>query len=114
MLKQTFEEKLKKVKPEKNGMPEVKSKEYFPSVHFDSKTLPEIKDWEVGEEYVVVMKLKQTSYSEHENDKENTADASFDIVEIGVLDKEDNNETDDEEDLKISKAKLMNKYGKHS
>lgn len=103
MLKETFEAKLKKVKPEKMDMPE--SSEYYPSVHFDSKTLPEIKDWKVGEEYVVVVKAKMKSYSEHKEG----ADASFDIVEIGVLDKEVDDK-DDEGDMETSKAKLKKKY----
>lgn len=76
--------KLKKIPTEKwdnKGL----DAPYFPGVNFDTKQIPEIKEWEVGETYQIVLEIKQTSKSE---DKEGKVNASFDITGYKVLDGE--------------------------
>jgi len=65
------------------------SGKYLPTLYFDEKQVPEIKDWEVGEEYDVVLRLKQTSKNENELEPdENNLNAGFNIVAYKVLDSE--------------------------
>lgn len=35
-----------------------------PSIGFDTGELPEVKDWKVGEEYEVILRIKQTGMHE--------------------------------------------------
>ena len=105
MLKELLKSKLEKVKPEKMGM-EMESK-HFPMLHLSSDNLSEIKDWDVGEDYHLVLKVKQKS----KNEDDKMTNASFDIIEIGVLDEESEDDMGDEEgDMSMSKSKLMKKY----
>lgn len=85
MLKELLEEKLKEVEPEKPQEIKDSIGEYYPSLYLNSDTLPEIKDWDVGEEYYLVMKVEQKSKSANINEKEERWAADFDIKEIGVL-----------------------------
>lgn len=50
-------------------------KGYLPTVHIDSKHLAEIKDWKVGETYV--LKVRQVSRTE---EKDGSVHASFEVV----------------------------------
>lgn len=105
MLKEMFEEKLKKVKPHKMSTLESSvEKEHYPTVYLTSDTLPEIKDWEVGEEYKIVMIVEQKSKSMNVEGKEEKYNADFAIKKIGCMDMEG---SEDEED---SKEKLKEKY----
>lgn len=84
--------KLKKIPTEKwdnklSDMP------YSPSVNFDTKQIPEIKDWEVGETYQVVFEIKQMNKSEN---KDGMVNAGFDILGYKILG-EDMSDTDIEE-----------------
>ena len=87
MLKELLKEKMEKVKPHKMDEPSEIKKEYFPTLHLNSKDLAEIKDWEVGKDYYVAMKITQTSSDMQSDEKGERWSASFDIKEIGVLDK---------------------------
>jgi hypothetical protein len=111
MLAEMLKEKMEKVKPEKMGEMDKPAKEYFPSFCLNSKTLPEIKDWEVGEEYYLVLKVEQKSKNMHADDKDEKWHADFDIKEIGVLDKEDQvDEEDASDDKMLDKKELKKKY----
>jgi hypothetical protein len=71
---------MKKVTPTSGA--ELPSKEkYYPSIHLSSKDLKEIKNWEVGKTYKVILEIKQKSMSE---DADKTISASFDIIKIGI------------------------------
>lgn len=71
---------FRKVQGEKfNGMPE---RVHFPSIHLNQKQLPEIKDWEVGKNYEIALKVRQTSKREDDDKK---ISGSFDIVGIKVF-----------------------------
>ena len=61
---------------------------WLPNISFSAKELPEIKEWKVGNEYEMTIKVKMTSFSKNERtlmggseSKENT-NASFDILGI--------------------------------
>lgn len=105
MIKQILAEKNLQVaesyvvKPEKAedygmGMPTSSGgskKEYYPEISLDSDTLPEIKGWEVGKDYVVVLKLTQISKNidKDEDDETEETNSRFEIKEIGVVDTKD-------------------------
>lgn len=50
-----------------------------PSLYIDSKDLKAIKDWSVGQDYEVIVKMRMTSMSEREN---GTVSGSFEIESI--------------------------------
>ena len=120
MIKKTLEKENLKVaesylvKPEKSGgccgeVPKA-TKEYFPSISLDSRVLPEIKDWELDEEYTVVLKItmKSKSMNTRGEKKEEVYDGYFDIKEAGVVEttKEEKKE---EGDNKV-KAEIKKMY----
>ncbi len=113
MLKELLNEQTKKivktylVKPEESNLDMQGSEKYYPSIHLNSKNLPAIKDWEVGEEYSVMLKIKQTSKS-IENDQE--CSGSFEIREILVLPHEEKEEEKHEEKEKWD-SNLKKLYG---
>lgn len=115
MLRELLKEKLNKVKPEKGGEP-VSSKEYFPNIYLKAKDLPEIKEWEVGEDYYLLLKVTMRSKEEYETSNEERCSASFDIKEIGSVEgknkMEDEEDEYEDEDSELTKAQLMKKYGK--
>ncbi len=88
--------KLKKIKSGKKviglDMPMMDS--YPPTVHLNDTQVPEIKDWDVGETYQIVMDVKQTSKSE---DKNGNVNSSFEVV--GYKPVEDDMSDSDLEDL---------------
>ena len=59
--------------------------EMMPTLHLTSKQLPEIKKWEVGHEYTIVMTVKQTSYSINTDE----ASAGFEILSVKEGEKEE-------------------------
>lgn len=74
---------LRKIKPQTGDRfgdvsPPTKNKEVFPRFRIELVHLPEAKKWDIGKEYHVLLKLKQTgiSISRFQND------AEFDIIGI--------------------------------
>lgn len=65
------------------------SEGYYPSIHLSSKTLPEIKEWEVDGEYFILMKVTQKFKSMKTEGKEEVYHGCFDIKEIGYIDHEE-------------------------
>ncbi len=62
---------------------------HYPDFHIDLSHLPEAKDWEIGKEYTVALKLKMGSMNiRNEKEGRGTGSAGFDIVGIKV---EENN-----------------------
>lgn len=112
MLKELLKEKLNKVKPEKGGEL-VSSKEYFPTLYLKAEDLPEIKEWEVGEDYYLLLKVTMRSKEEYETSNEERCSASFDIKEIGDIEgKKEEYEDDYDDDEELTKAELMKKYAR--
>lgn len=62
-------------------VPEFRSR---PTLHLSEDNLPAIKDWEVGGEYTIAMRVKQTG-SEQKEWTNNKVMASFEVLEIAHL-----------------------------
>ena len=73
---------IRKITPQAVGRnligPGSESKKVFPTFRIELVHLPEAKKWEIGHEYTITLKLKQTgiSISKFQND------AEFDIIGI--------------------------------
>lgn len=65
---------------------EVEIPESKPRVEFLGQDIPEIKDWNVGKEYVLKVKVKMVSKREGNewNDKDTETRASFKVTAVGV------------------------------
>lgn len=74
---------------------------FRPSIHLDEDQLKQIKNWEVGEKYTLILEVVQQSKSINSNKK---ISASFDIMKIGTPNKKFNNKI--MEDFRA--GKLMN------
>lgn len=62
-------------------------KPYLTSVNFDSVQIPEVKDWDVGEEYTIVLKVKMTNKSQYqEGEKNQKTNAGFEVEAYKALD----------------------------
>jgi hypothetical protein len=70
--------KMKEIKG-KSMAKESKEPEYKPTIYFDDKQLPAIKDWEVGKTYVVAMKIKMVSLRLSEHNKRS---ATFEVYGV--------------------------------
>jgi hypothetical protein len=71
---------------------------YLPSFSMDAEEFPEIKDWNVGDEKEVVVKIRMTGYNENKtlDDKNNYCRGDFDI--IGIDSKEVKSRNDNKDD----------------
>lgn len=66
-------------------MGEISSKqEWYPHLDLSSDEIPEIKKWEVGKTYKLVLEVKQTSKRE---DKDKKISSCFEVRKVGVEDK---------------------------
>lgn len=93
--------KLESIKPKTMDMPEAEMKQ-FPSLSLSSTDLKEIKDWEVGEDYFLTMKVSLVNKEESESEDEKKCNARFEIKKIDST-KEGNKEDE-------TKKKIMSKY----
>ena len=57
-----------------------------PRVHLDSKMLPQIKDWKVGEKYDIMLRVKQVGLREMEG---GGMEGAFEIMKAEVEDEYD-------------------------
>ena len=55
---------------------------WYPSLHLTSEDLSEIKNWEVGKTYKLVLEVKQTSKAQYSKGR---IDGSFDVKGIEVV-----------------------------
>ena len=74
---------LRKIKPKSESdmfgpSKKQEDKKIFPHFSIDNTHLPEAKDWEVGKEYLVTLKLKMTGFSNSRFQK----NSEYDIVGI--------------------------------
>lgn len=120
MLKDLLNESVKKtvkaytVKPEKMDLNVEKGIKFYPSMHIDSEMLPEVKDWDVGEEYYVVMKVRQKSKSMEASDKGERCNGYFDIYEIAALEAPESKEDETKEkemEMDHGDTKMKKMYG---
>ena len=59
-------------------------KTYFPSFYVDSKQMPDIDNWEVGEEYTITVKVKMCSYSLSEREDKSMSSAEIEVLEYAT------------------------------
>lgn len=76
---------MREIKPKKmSNMSEVTMHEdRYPEFRINTDYLPEAKNWKVGSNYFVKLKLKQTGLHQGEGHYENLAE--FDIIGIEVV-----------------------------
>ena len=111
MLKELLKEKLKTVKPKKMGETfDEPKKEYYPHLNLSSDDLKEIKDWKIGKDYYLVIKVEQTNKNMRAEGKDEKWSADFDIKQIGVASKDDVVEDEEKDDKDDIKSKLKSKY----
>lgn len=72
----------------------------YPTFSIDDEDLPDIKDWEVGEKYVIVMEVEQLSKRQGQewqgdNNKDKRVHATFKITKIGVDEPEEETYADE-------------------
>ena len=91
-------EKLNKVVPEKMdsmSIADSKKVRIYPTFTIDEIDLPEIKDWEVGGKYNLIMQVEQLSmrkgsdWQGSTNPEDKKMHATFKIVAIGVEEPDD-------------------------
>lgn len=77
---------MREIKGESYGKSEMampsKSDKFWPHVSIPMKVLPEAKDWKVGQEYVVTLKLRQTGMHMSKGSHGDHGSAEFDIIGI--------------------------------
>lgn len=59
--------------------------EMKPYIHLDETNLPDMKNWEVGKEYKILLTVRQTSKNEHEDyqDKKDThVSGGFEVLKV--------------------------------
>lgn len=57
-----------------------------PSLFLNAEELPEVKNWEVGNEYTLLVTVKQTGKDIHEYNKKKSISAHFEICKIKPVD----------------------------
>lgn len=72
--------KMRSLKRRSNEPPKV-VEQYYPSISFTFKELPEAEKWEVGEKYKLLLEVKQVS----KNIEEEEGQACFEILKIKAL-----------------------------
>ena len=105
-LKEVVKLKLESIKPKTMDMPEAEMKQ-FPSLSLSLTDLKEIKDWEVGEDYFLTMKVSLVNKEESETEDGEKCNARFEIKKIGSTKGEKENKEDKEDE---TKKKIMSKY----
>lgn len=88
---------MRSIKPQKdeymiNASKKGESEPRYPSFRLDLEHIPEAKNWKLGEDYEIEMKVKLVGLSQSKFDN----GAEFEIKEIGTEDEED--ESEEEED----------------
>jgi len=57
---------------------------WYPSFHVNSKQIPEIKDWETGKNYKMVIEVNLSSKNQSERDGNTNTSASLEVVAYAV------------------------------
>ena len=74
---------MRKIEPKtrkdlREGPIDSSKEKVFPTFRIENIYLPESKDWDVGKEYTITLKLKMTGYSNSKFQK----DSEYDIIGI--------------------------------
>lgn len=80
---------MREIKPESRLDPEEPKELQFPTFSIGLKHLPEAEKWNVGDDYVVSLKLQMTTLSKGESlGEKSEGSASFNVLGIDVIDEE--------------------------
>jgi len=80
-------ESMKSEKMESRAMSEQKA-----YLTLSDKDLPEIKDWQVGQTYTVILTVKQTSLNQNEMDGQQNVSANFEVMSAKAGSQEEDEE----------------------
>lgn len=84
------------------------TEEYKPTLYISEKDLPEIKSWKIGEEYEIVVRVRQKSISESPSKQ---ISGSFEVIEMMVPESDKSiDEMDDNEFNAYASDKKRNEY----
>ena len=75
--------KMRKIKPINGHAMPSDMPEVYPSFHLDETQLPEIRDWKIGEEYTIQLKVRQTGAREGRSEE---VMGEFEVLAVGVVD----------------------------
>lgn len=75
-----------------------KKKEYYPQITIESDDVPEVKEWNEDEDYVIVIRGTLVSMDSRSGKRRVT----LDIKEIGVVNEEDEEENEDDDEDETS------------
>jgi hypothetical protein len=80
---------VKPIKPSEGMEMPMKPQPYYPTVSIDFKAIPEMKNWKVGNDYTVTLKLKQTGMNLSESKHHDYGSAQFEVrgYDIGKSEK---------------------------
>lgn len=81
----------------KYAIEEEKLPYYLPSLHLSSKQMPEIRNWEVGSNYKLVIEVNMRSKSEDEKSGKTNASGSLELVAYKVIKEKTIDDMTDEE-----------------
>lgn len=59
-----------------------KQEKYYQTVGFNIEQLPELGTWEVGKEYMLLIKVREVNHSIRENKDDTKETADFEIVKV--------------------------------
>lgn len=82
-----------KIKKQKDALA-VSIEQIMPRLSLDEKMLPAMKDWKVGEEYEITLKVKQIGAHINTDGKH---DANFEILKAMTQDEEDKEDKKEKE-----------------
>lgn len=68
-----------------------------PTISLDSKCLPEIKDWKVGKNYEITLKVHETGVHEDSYENKKILHATFEVLHAGAEESKIQEEEEDEE-----------------
>lgn len=94
---------MHKVQGDKMNMDVVgKNERILPTIRLTDKDLPEIKSWEVGNKYILIMEVEQIAMRQGEEwqgaGDDKTKTATFKVLKVGVEETDDNPAETYEED----------------
>ena len=99
--------KLKKIKISESHGKDIPSPYHSaPSFYVNAEQMPEIESWEVGKKYKLVIEVEQKS----KNEREDSIDASFDILAYKHLKEKTIDEMSDKEFEEEKGKALANRY----
>lgn len=66
----------------------IQKEEYYQKLEFTSQQLPELMLWKPGEDYMIVLKVRQTKYELEKEAKTSEECGYFDVLAVAALEPE--------------------------